>query len=108
MSGLPVDWTPYAPGAEIPDGFVLYQNMVISLPEFNALSAQGFFQAPFSTPQENKKHHAFKLAQKLCSAILELFSRANNNNPTACIWSTQNNLTQILRELTQSCQLASV
>ncbi|KAJ9058695.1 hypothetical protein DSO57_1009774 [Entomophthora muscae] len=29
MSGLLLDWTPYTPGAKIPDGFVLYQNTVI-------------------------------------------------------------------------------
>ncbi|KAJ9052326.1 hypothetical protein DSO57_1035282 [Entomophthora muscae] len=50
MSGLPAEWTPYAPGAEIPDGFVLYQNMMIPLPAFNALSAQGFFQDPSAMP----------------------------------------------------------
>ncbi|KAJ9079440.1 hypothetical protein DSO57_1035430 [Entomophthora muscae] len=28
------------------NGFVLYQNTVIPLPAFNAMSAQGFFQEP--------------------------------------------------------------
>ncbi|KAJ9079626.1 hypothetical protein DSO57_1033419 [Entomophthora muscae] len=50
MSGLLVDWTPYAPSAKIPDGFFLYQNMMIPLPRFNALSAQGFLQAPSAMP----------------------------------------------------------
>ncbi|KAJ9069492.1 hypothetical protein DSO57_1018131 [Entomophthora muscae] len=55
MSGLLPDWTPYTPGAEIPDGFVLYQNTVIPLPTFKTMSAQGFFQAPSSMPQPTNK-----------------------------------------------------
>ncbi|KAJ9060307.1 hypothetical protein DSO57_1032206 [Entomophthora muscae] len=57
MSGLPLDWTLYTPGTKIPDGFFLYQNMVISLPAFNDLSAQGFFQAPSSILQLTKKNN---------------------------------------------------
>ncbi|KAJ9071988.1 hypothetical protein DSO57_1031810 [Entomophthora muscae] len=55
MSGLPPDWTLYTPGTEIPNGFILYQNTVIPLPAFNALSAQGFFQTPSSMPQPADK-----------------------------------------------------
>ncbi|KAJ9087463.1 hypothetical protein DSO57_1033178 [Entomophthora muscae] len=56
MSGLLVDWTTYTPGAEITDGFFLYQNMVIPLPAFNALSVQEFFQAPSAMPQATDKN----------------------------------------------------
>ncbi|KAJ9080499.1 hypothetical protein DSO57_1024323 [Entomophthora muscae] len=41
MSGLPVDRTPYTPGTEIPEGYIRYQKMVMLVPSFNALSAQG-------------------------------------------------------------------
>ncbi|KAJ9078797.1 hypothetical protein DSO57_1002858 [Entomophthora muscae] len=51
MSGNLLDWTPYTPGTEIPDGFVLYQNTVILLSTFNAMSAQGFFQATPAMPR---------------------------------------------------------
>ncbi|KAJ9066101.1 hypothetical protein DSO57_1012946 [Entomophthora muscae] len=39
------DWIP-----DIPDGFVLYQNIVIPLPAFNALYSQGFLQALSAMP----------------------------------------------------------
>ncbi|KAJ9072155.1 hypothetical protein DSO57_1030247 [Entomophthora muscae] len=56
MSGLLLDWTLYMQDAEIPDDFFLYQNMVIQLPAFNALSVQGFFQAPANTSQCGDSH----------------------------------------------------
>ncbi|KAJ9058126.1 hypothetical protein DSO57_1015547 [Entomophthora muscae] len=55
MSGLSQDLAPYMLGAEIPEGHVLYQNMVISVPAYNNLSVQGFFQSPFSVPHVTEK-----------------------------------------------------
>ncbi|KAJ9055931.1 hypothetical protein DSO57_1038258 [Entomophthora muscae] len=57
MSGLLLDWTPYTPGAEIPDGFFLYQNTVIPLPAFNAMSTQGFFQTAPPVILQNCGYH---------------------------------------------------
>ncbi|KAJ9058375.1 hypothetical protein DSO57_1012836 [Entomophthora muscae] len=96
MSGLPPDWTPYTPGIKIPDGFVLYQNTVIPLPAFNALSTQGFFQVPFLMPQPaDKTTMPAYVAQRLCSAALEPFARANNDNAAAWIQSAQSKLAQM-------------
>ncbi|KAJ9063861.1 hypothetical protein DSO57_1036487 [Entomophthora muscae] len=75
------DWTLYTPGTKIPNGFVLYQNTVILLTAFNAMSAQGFFQAPSLMPQPaDKNTMPAYVAQRLQSAALEPFARANNNN----------------------------
>ncbi|KAJ9050221.1 hypothetical protein DSO57_1016549 [Entomophthora muscae] len=96
MSGLLVDWTLYTPVAEIPDGFVLYQNMVIPLPTFNALSAQGFFQAPASMPRPtNKSAMPAYVPQRLQSVALEPFARANNNNAATWIQYAQSKLAQM-------------
>ncbi|KAJ9053138.1 hypothetical protein DSO57_1027235 [Entomophthora muscae] len=96
MSGLPPDWTPYTPGTAIPNGFVLYQNTVIPLSDFNAMSAQGFFQAPSSMPQPvNKTTMPAYISQRLQSAALEPFARANNNNAAAWIQSAQSKLAQM-------------
>ncbi|KAJ9061016.1 hypothetical protein DSO57_1024774 [Entomophthora muscae] len=96
MSGLLPNWTRYTPGTEIPDGFVLYQNTVITLPAFNAMSAQGFFQAPSLMPQPaNKTTMPAYLAQRLQSAALKPFARANNNNTAAWIQSAQSKLDQM-------------
>ncbi|KAJ9057983.1 hypothetical protein DSO57_1017311 [Entomophthora muscae] len=53
MPGLPVDWMPYTPEPNIPEGYILDQNMAVPVCAFNALSAQGFFQAPSVLPQAN-------------------------------------------------------
>ncbi|KAJ9066972.1 hypothetical protein DSO57_1004402 [Entomophthora muscae] len=95
MSGLPPDWTPYTPGAKIPDGFFLNQNTLIPLPAFNAMSAQGFFQAPSSMPQPtNKSAMPAYVAQRLQSAALEPLAGANNNT-AAWSQSAQSKLVQI-------------
>ncbi|KAJ9057608.1 hypothetical protein DSO57_1020871 [Entomophthora muscae] len=96
MSGLLPDWTLYTPGTKIPDGFVLYQNTVIPLPAFNAMSAQGFFQAHTTIPQvTDKSIMSAHVSQQLCSAALESFSGANDNNATAYMQSAQNKLAQM-------------
>ncbi|KAJ9061431.1 hypothetical protein DSO57_1020921 [Entomophthora muscae] len=96
MSGLPPDWTPYTPGAEILNGFVLYQNTVILLPAFNAMSAQDFFLAPLSMSQPaDKTTISAYIAQRLQSAALKPFARANDNNAAAWIQSAQSKLAQI-------------
>ena len=90
MYGLPLDWTPYTPDAEIPNGFFLYQNMVIPLPAFNAMSTQGFFHALSSIPQPTDKNTMPSyVAQRLQSAALEPFAGANNNNAATWIQSAQ-------------------
>ena len=96
MSGLLPDWTPYTPGTAIPNGFVLYQNTVIPLPAFNAMSAQGFFQAPASMPRPTDKNTMpAYISQRLQSAALEPFAGANNNNASSWIQSAQSKLTQM-------------
>ncbi|KAJ9072052.1 hypothetical protein DSO57_1031151 [Entomophthora muscae] len=96
MSGLPPDWTPYTPGTEIPDGFVLYQNMVILLPAFNVMSAQGFFQAPSLMPQPaDETTMPAYIVQRLQSTALEPFAGANGDNTATWIQSAQRKLAQI-------------
>ncbi|KAJ9054822.1 hypothetical protein DSO57_1010236 [Entomophthora muscae] len=65
MSGLPMDWTPYTLDTKIPEGFVLYQNMVMLVPAFNTLSEQGFFQGPTAIPQVTDKSIVATKAQTL-------------------------------------------
>ncbi|KAJ9060718.1 hypothetical protein DSO57_1027932 [Entomophthora muscae] len=75
---------------------VLNQNIGIPFSAFNALSAQGFFQAPTTVPQATDKSiMPANIAQRLWSAALEPFSGANNNNATAWIQSAQSKLAQI-------------
>ncbi|KAJ9069525.1 hypothetical protein DSO57_1017684 [Entomophthora muscae] len=81
ISVTPPNWTLYTPGTKIPDGFVLYQNTVILLPAFNALSAQGFFQAVSSMPRPaDKTTMPAYVSQRLCSSALKPFAGANNDN----------------------------
>ncbi|KAJ9055451.1 hypothetical protein DSO57_1003948 [Entomophthora muscae] len=96
MSGLPPNWTLYTPGAEIPNGFVLYQNTVVLLPAFNTMSAQGFFQAPSLMLQPaNKTTMPAYVAQRLQRAALEPFAGANNDNAAAWIQSAHSKLAQM-------------
>ncbi|KAJ9055144.1 hypothetical protein DSO57_1007368 [Entomophthora muscae] len=68
----------------------------IFLTAFNALSAQGFFQALTTIPQvTDKSTMSAHVAQKLCITALEPFSGANENNTTAWIQSSHNKLAQM-------------
>ncbi|KAJ9049750.1 hypothetical protein DSO57_1021262 [Entomophthora muscae] len=96
MSGLPLGWALYTPGAKIPDGFVLYQNTAIPHPAFNTTSAQGFFQTATTIPQPtDKSTMPAYVAQRLRSAALEPFAGANSNNTTTWIQSAQSKLAQM-------------
>ena len=81
MSGLPCNWFPYIPGAEIPENHVLYQNVLVPAPAFNTLFSQGFFQMPSTIPcSAYKSIMPAHVAQQLQSAALEAFAGANNEN----------------------------
>lgn len=96
MSGLPRDWIPYTPGAEIPENHVLYQNVLVPVPAFNALSSQGFFQMPSAIPRSaDESIMPAHVAQRLRSAALEAFAGANDENAAAWIQSAQSKLSQI-------------
>ncbi|KAJ9055401.1 hypothetical protein DSO57_1004263 [Entomophthora muscae] len=86
MSCLPMDWALYTPGTEIHNVSVLYQSMVIPLSAFNALPAEGFFQAPSAAPQCQGYSYTYSgVINTQTPAITKQTSTANMQTPSTKI-----------------------